>query len=102
MEPIGSEFRCAGEEVDGLDGAVELRPARALAAILVAGGAGILCVMPAAIALGVARLQLEHLAAGLAGLAAVVGGVKLLVAASGVAGRAWSGHTARLATAQAG
>ena len=102
MEPTGSEIQRTGVDVDGLDGAVELRPARALAAILVAGGAGTLCLMPAAIALGVVRLQLEQLAPGLAGLAVVVGGVKLLVAASAVAGRAWSGHVARSAIVRAG
>lgn len=102
MEPMGREIQRTGVDVDGLDGAVELQPARALAAILVAGAAGILCVMPAAIALSVARLQLEQVAPGLAGLAAVVGGVKLLVAASAVAGRAWSGHVARLAIVRAG
>lgn len=86
----------------GNHGQAELRPARALAAILVAGGAAVLCGMPAVIALGAARPQLEQLGPGLAGLAAVVGGVKLAVAAAGVASRWWSEHTARLATTQAG
>ncbi len=102
MESKRSDVGGAGEVAGGFDGTTELRPARAMAVFLVAGGAALMSVIPAAIALGVARLELEQLAAGLAGLAASVGGVKLLVAASGVAGRLWSEHTARLATAQAG
>jgi hypothetical protein len=99
---MGSDVHDAEVAVDGLDEEVELQPVRAVAAIAVVAGAAILSVIPAAIVLGVARLQLEELAAGLGGLAAVVGGVKLLVAVSGIAGRVWSEHTARLATTQAG
>ncbi|MGA7911040.1 MAG: hypothetical protein WCC30_05780 [Candidatus Dormiibacterota bacterium] len=102
MESKRSDVDGAGEVAGGFDGTAELRPARAMAVILVVVVGGLLSVMPAAIALGVARLELEQLATGLTGLAASVGGVKLLVAASGVAGRLWSEHTARLATAQAG
>ncbi len=102
MESKRSDVGAAGELAGGSDGTAELRPARALAAILVAGSAGLLSVVPAAIALGAARPQLEQAAAGLGGLAAVVGGAKLAVAAAGIAGRSWSGHRARLATAHAG
>ncbi|MGZ6299898.1 MAG: hypothetical protein ACXWMN_05340 [Candidatus Limnocylindria bacterium] len=95
---VGGAGRLAGES----ERPAELRPARAMAAILVAGAAGLLGVVPAAIALGAARPQLEQAAAGLGVLAAVVGGVRLAVAAAGIAGRLWSEHTARLATAHAG
>lgn len=57
---------------------------------------------PAAMALGAARPMLELAAAGFGSLAAVAGGAKLAVAAAGIAGRWWSEHRARLATAHAG
>jgi len=91
----------ATETAGGMEGSADVRPARALAAVLVAGGAMALCAMPAVVALGAGRVQFEPLATGLGGLAAVVGGVKLTAAASAVAGRWWSDHTARLATVRA-
>jgi hypothetical protein len=102
VEPVGSDVGLDSETVDGIDGTAELRPARALAAVLVAGGALLMGALPAALALGVARLQLEHVAAGVGVLAAVLGGVKLGVAAFAVAGGWWSEHTARLVAAPAG
>ena len=99
MESTGGNIGGAREQAPGADATATLRPARALAAIGVAGGAVLLGVVPSVFALGAARPQVEQLAAGLAGLAAVVGGAKLAVAAAGIAGRLWSEHTARLATA---
>ena len=98
MESKESDVGGAG----GLDDTVEMGPARALAVIAVAGGAVLLGVVPASIALGADWPQLERVATELSGLAAVVGGVKLAVAAAGIAGRLWSGHTARLASAPVG
>jgi len=91
----------ATETAGGMEGSADIRPARALAAVLVAGGAMALCAMPALVALGAGTMQIEPLANGLESLAAVVVGVKLTAAASAVAARWWSEHAARLATARA-
>jgi hypothetical protein len=99
VESKGGDVDGAVERAGDLDGTAELRPARALAVIAIAGGAALLGVLPALIALGAARPQLELVVPWLAGLAAVAGGMKLAVAAGGIAGRLWSEHTARLATA---
>jgi hypothetical protein len=96
---MGSKVRGCDSTVGGLVHEVEFGSGRALAAALVVVGAVILGVVPAAIVLGVARLQLEQLATELGSVAAVVGGVKLVAAASGIVGRLWAEHTARLATA---
>jgi len=98
VETIGNRGPGAAETSGGIDQAAELRPARALAAVLVAGGAVVLCAMPAVVVLGVARLQVEQLAGGFGDLAAVLGGVKLALAAFASVGRWWSERSARLAT----
>lgn len=98
---MGNEGPAVDEIARGLDGVAELRPGRALAALLVAGGAVILCAVPAAVALGAATLQLEQIAAGLGVLAAVLGAVKTAAALCALAGRWWSEHPARLAAAPA-
>ncbi len=96
---MGSKVRGCDSPVGGLVHEVEFGSGRALAAAVVVVGAAILGVVPAAIALGVARLQLEQLAALSGSVAAAIGAVKLVLAASGIVGRRWAEHTARLATA---
>lgn len=101
MKSTGSDGPAVAEITGGLDGTAELRPGRALAVCLLAGSAILLCAMPATIALGAGRLQVEQVAYGLGGLAAVLGAVKTAAALCAVAGRCWSEHAARLAAARA-
>lgn len=101
MKSTGAGGPAVAEIAGGMDGTAEVRPGRALAVCLVAGGAVILCALPAAIALGAARPQVEQVATGLGGLAAVLGAVKTAAALYALAGRWWSEHAARLAAAPA-
>lgn len=101
MESTGSDGPAVVQIAGGADGTAELRPVRALAACLVAGGAVILCALPVALGLGAARPQVDQIAAGLGGVAAVLGAVKTAAALGAVAGRWWSEHPARLAAARA-
>jgi len=62
-------------------------PGRAVAAIAVLGLAVALAVLPALLGFGVAPRPVLQAAASLAGLVAVVGGVKLAAMCSGMAAR---------------
>lgn len=76
MKSTGGGGPAVAEIAGGMDGTAELRPGWALAVCLVAGGAVILCALPAAIALGAARPWVEQMATELGGLAAVLGALR--------------------------
>jgi hypothetical protein len=87
---IEGRFGWAIDEPDDEPGLTSLRPGRALALAAVGGLAAAMAVAPALAPIAPMTLQslhLEELTSGLAGLAAVVGGVKFLAMAGGVTAR---------------
>lgn len=79
-------------------GVSTLRPGRALAMAAVLAIALALAIVPATAPATLQSLHLEQLTAGLAGLAAVLGGVKFLAMAGGVTARFLSRPPTALAT----